>query len=133
IDPNYRFENFVEGASNQMARASALLVAEQPGGLYNPLFLHGGVGLGKTHLMHALANRIMSDRPECRVAYVQSERFVNEMIRSLQRGSIEAFKDQYRSLDVLLIDDIQFFAGKERSQEEFFHTFNTLMEGHHQI
>lgn len=133
IDPDYHFENFVEGASNQMARASALLVAEQPGGQYNPLFIYGGVGLGKTHLMHALANRIMSDRPERRVAYLQSERFVNDMIRSLQRGHIDAFKEQYRSLDVLLIDDIQFFAGKARSQEEFFHTFNTLMEGHHQI
>jgi chromosomal replication initiator protein len=133
IDPNYRFENFVEGASNQMARAAAMLVAEQPGGQYNPLFIYGGVGLGKTHLMHALANHIMREHPERRVAYLQSERFVNDMIRSLQRGRIDDFKDQYRSLDVLLIDDIQFFAGKERSQEEFFHTFNTLMEGHHQI
>jgi len=133
IDPNYRFENFVEGASNQMARAAALLVAEQPGGQYNPLFIYGGVGLGKTHLMHALANRITHENPDRRVAYLQSERFVNDMIHALQRGRIEEFKEQYRSLDVLLIDDIQFFAGKERSQEEFFHTFNTLMEGHHQI
>lgn len=133
IDPNYRFENFVEGASNQMARAAALLVAEQPGGQYNPLFIYGGVGLGKTHLMHGLANRLLGARPGSRVAYLQSERFVSDMIRSLQHGKIEAFKEQYRTLDVLLIDDIQFFAGKERSQEEFFHTFNTLMEGHHQI
>ncbi len=135
IDPNYRFENFIEGPSNQMARAAALLVAEQPGGQYNPLFIYGGVGLGKTHLMHSLANRVLTEHPERRVAYLQSERFVGDMIRALQRGSdkIEAFKEQYRSLDVLLIDDIQFFAGKERSQEEFFHTFNTLMEGHHQI
>lgn len=133
IDPAYRFENFVEGPSNQMARAAALLVAEQPGGQYNPLFIYGGVGLGKTHLMHGLANRILRDHPERRVAYLQSERFVNDMIRSLQHGRIDSFKDRYRSLNVLLIDDIQFFAGKERSQEEFFHTFNTLMEGHHQI
>ncbi|MGH8274865.1 MAG: chromosomal replication initiator protein DnaA [Gammaproteobacteria bacterium] len=133
IDPNYRFENFVGGPSNQMARAAALLVSEQPGGQYNPLFIYGGVGLGKTHLMHSLANRLLGARPESRVAYLQSERFVSDMIRSLQRGKIEAFKEQYRTLDVLLIDDIQFFAGKERSQEEFFHTFNTLMEGHHQI
>lgn len=133
IDPNYRFDNFVEGASNQMARAAAHLVAEQPGGQYNPLFIYGGVGLGKTHLMHGLANHILSQRPEFRVAYLQSERFVNDMIGALQRGRIDEFKKQYRSLNVLLIDDIQFFAGKERSQEEFFHTFNTLMEGHHQI
>ncbi|MDN5864457.1 MAG: chromosomal replication initiator protein DnaA [Gammaproteobacteria bacterium] len=133
IDPNYRFDNFIEGPSNQMARAAALLVAEQPGGQYNPLFIYGGVGLGKTHLMHGLANHILSEKPEFRVAYLQSERFVNDMIHALQRGRIDAFKDQYRSLNVLLIDDIQFFAGKERSQEEFFHTFNTLMEGHHQI
>jgi chromosomal replication initiator protein len=133
IDPNYRFESFVEGPSNQMARASAMLVAEEPGGRYNPLFIYGGVGLGKTHLMHGLANRMLEAHPERRVAYLQSERFVSDMIRSLQRGKIETFKEQYRSLDVLLIDDIQFFAGKERSQEEFFHTFNTLMEGHHQI
>lgn len=135
IDPNYRFDNFIEGPSNQMARAAALLVAKQPGGQYNPLFIYGGVGLGKTHLMHSLANHILNETPRRRVAYLQSERFVGDMIRALQRGSdkIEAFKEQYRSLDVLLIDDIQFFAGKERSQEEFFHTFNTLMEGHHQI
>ncbi len=133
IDPNYRFENFVEGPSNQMARASALLVAGEPGGPYNPLFIYGGVGLGKTHLMHSLANRVLGEHPERRVAYLQSERFVGDMIRALQQGKIENFKEQYRSLDVLLIDDIQFFAGKERSQEEFFHTFNTLMEGHHQI
>ena len=133
IDPNYRFDNFIEGPSNQMARAAALLVAEQPGGQYNPLFIYGGVGLGKTHLMHSLANRLIEDSPARRVAYVQSERFVSGMIQALQRGHIERFKDEYRSLDVLLIDDIQFFANKERSQEEFFHTFNTLMEGRHQI
>jgi chromosomal replication initiator protein len=133
IDSTYRFETFIEGPSNQMARAAALLVAEQPGGQYNPLFIYGGVGLGKTHLMHSLANRLLEDTPNRRVAYVQSERFVSDMIRSLQRGQIESFKEQYRSLDVLLIDDIQFFANKERTQEEFFHTFNTLMEGRHQI
>lgn len=134
INPAYRFENFIEGPSNQMARAAALLVAEQPGGQYNPLFIYGGVGLGKTHLMHSLANHLCEqDGGKRRVAYVQSERFVNDMIRALQHGRIDGFKEQYRSLDVLLIDDIQFFANKERSQEEFFHTFNTLMEGRHQI
>lgn len=134
IDPNYRFDNFIEGPSNQMARAAALLVAEQPGGQYNPLFIYGGVGLGKTHLMHSLANHLrLQNRGVRRVAYVQSERFVNDMIRALQHNKIDAFKTHYRSLDVLLIDDIQFFAHKERSQEEFFHTFNTLMEGRHQI
>ncbi len=134
INPAYRFENFIEGPSNQMARAAALLVAEQPGGQYNPLFIYGGVGLGKTHLMHSLANQLSEqDGGRRRVAYVQSERFVNDMIRALQHGRIDSFKEQYRSLDVLLIDDIQFFANKERSQEEFFHTFNTLMEGRHQI
>ncbi|MGH8128223.1 MAG: chromosomal replication initiator protein DnaA, partial [Gammaproteobacteria bacterium] len=134
IDPNYRFDNFIEGPSNQMARAAALLVAEQPGGQYNPLFIYGGVGLGKTHLMHSLANHLrQQDGGARRVAYVQSERFVNDMIRALQHSRIDAFKEHYRSLDVLLIDDIQFFAHKERSQEEFFHTFNTLMEGRHQI
>lgn len=134
INPAYRFENFIEGPSNQMARAAALLVAEQPGGQYNPLFIYGGVGLGKTHLMHSLANQLSKqDGGRRRVAYVQSERFVNDMIRALQHGRIDGFKEQYRSLDVLLIDDIQFFANKERSQEEFFHTFNTLMEGRHQI
>ena len=134
INPAYRFENFIEGPSNQMARAAALLVAEQPGGQYNPLFIYGGVGLGKTHLMHSLANQLGEQGgAKKRVAYVQSERFVNDMIRALQHGKIDSFKEQYRSLDVLLIDDIQFFANKERSQEEFFHTFNTLMEGRHQI
>ncbi|HYW77477.1 MAG TPA: chromosomal replication initiator protein DnaA [Gammaproteobacteria bacterium] len=133
INPAYRFENFIEGPSNQMARAAAHLVAEQPGGQYNPLFIYGGVGLGKTHLMHSLANQLAKDGGRRRVAYVQSERFVNDMIRALQHGRIDSFKEQYRSLDVLLIDDIQFFANKERSQEEFFHTFNTLMEGRHQI
>ena len=134
IDPRYRFDNFIEGPSNQMARAAALLVAEQPGGQYNPLFIYGGVGLGKTHLMHSLANRLRErEEGSQRVAYVQSERFVNDMIRALQHNRINNFKESYRSLDVLLIDDIQFFAHKERSQEELFHTFNTLMEGRHQI
>lgn len=133
IDPRYTFDNFVEGPSNQMARLWAMMVAEQPGAHYNPFFIYGGVGLGKTHLMYALANYIITDNPTRRVAYVQSERFVSGMIKALQRGRIDDFKDQYRSLDTLLIDDIQFFAGKERSQEEFFHTFNTLLEGRHQI
>ncbi len=134
INPYYRFDNFIEGPSNQMARAAALLVAEQPGRQYNPLFIYGGVGLGKTHLMHGLANHIKQQSNNTRrVAYVQSERFVNDMIGALQHHRIDTFKERYRSLDVLLIDDIQFFAHKERSQEELFHTFNTLMEGRHQI
>ncbi|SIT69661.1 chromosomal replication initiator protein DnaA [Ectothiorhodosinus mongolicus] len=133
LNPNFSFNNFVEGKSNQLAKAASLQVASNVGKAYNPLFLYGGTGLGKTHLMHAIGNTIIADRPAARVAYLHSERFVADMIRALQHNSIEEFKNYYRSLDALLIDDIQFFAGKERSQEEFFHTFNALLEGQQQI
>lgn len=133
LNPEYTFATFVEGKSNQLARAAAQQVAENPGTAYNPLFLYGGVGLGKTHLMHSVGNQLLEKRPGARVAYVHSERFVGDMVRALQHNSINDFKRRYRSLDALLIDDIQFFAGKDRSQEEFFHTFNALLEGRQQI
>lgn len=133
LNPAFTFNNFIEGKSNQLARAASLQVAENPGKAYNPLFLYGGVGLGKTHLMHALGNTILQNRPGARVVYLHSERFVGHMIKSLQHNTIDAFKQHYRSLDALLIDDIQFFAGKERSQEEFFHTFNALLESGRQV
>jgi chromosomal replication initiator protein len=127
------FENFVVGKSNQLAKAAAQQVGENPGKAYNPLFIYGGVGLGKTHLMHAVGHAIKSRNPDARVAYVHSERFVGDMVKALQHNSMNEFKTAYRSLDALLIDDIQFFAGKERSQEEFFHTFNALLEGQQQV
>jgi len=133
LNPDFTFATFVEGKSNQLAKAAALQVAENPGRAYNPLFLYGGVGLGKTHLMHSIAHLIKQRDPEARIAYVHSERFVGDMVRALQHNSMNEFKTAYRSLDALLIDDIQFFAGKERSQEEFFHTFNELLEGQHQV
>ena len=133
LNHDFTFDSFVEGKSNQLAKAAALQVAENPGRAYNPLFLYGGVGLGKTHLMHAIAHLIKQADEEARVAYVHSERFVSDMVRALQHNAINEFKTAYRSLDALLIDDIQFFAGKERSQEEFFHTFNELLEGQHQV
>ena len=133
INPEFTFASFVEGKSNQLAKAAALQVAENPGRAYNPLFLYGGVGLGKTHLMHSIAHLIKDNDRESHIAYVHSERFVGDMVRALQHNSINEFKTAYRSLDALLIDDIQFFAGKERSQEEFFHTFNELLEGQHQV
>lgn len=133
LNPAFTFTNFVEGKSNQLAKAASQQVAENPGKAYNPLFLYGGVGLGKTHLMHAVGNMLMQHRPDARVVYLHSERFVGHMIKSLQHNAIDAFKQHYRSLDALLIDDIQFFAGKERSQEEFFHTFNALLESGRQI
>jgi chromosomal replication initiator protein len=133
LNPEFCFASFVEGKSNQLAKAAALQVAENPGRAYNPLFLYGGVGLGKTHLMHAIAHVIKARDPEARIAYVHSERFVSDMVRALQHNSMNEFKTAYRSLNALLIDDIQFFAGKERSQEEFFHTFNELLEGQHQV
>jgi len=129
----YTFENFVEGKSNQLARAAAQQVAQNPGGAYNPLFIYGGVGLGKTHLMHAVGNALLSADPNARVVYLHSERFVADMVKALQLNQINDFKRYYRSVDALLIDDIQFFAGKERSQEEFFHTFNALLEGGQQM
>jgi chromosomal replication initiator protein len=133
LNPDFSFGTFVEGKSNQLAKAASLQVAENLGRAYNPLFLYGGVGLGKTHLMHAIAHLAKGRDTEARVAYVHSERFVSDMVRALQHNKMNEFKTAYRSLDALLIDDIQFFAGKERSQEEFFHTFNELLEGQHQV
>ncbi|MGY8785439.1 MAG: chromosomal replication initiator protein DnaA [Pseudomonadales bacterium] len=127
------FDNFVEGKSNQLARAAAIQVAENPGYAYNPLFIYGGVGLGKTHLMHAIGNYLVAKKPSAKVVYLHSETFVATMVTALQLNAINEFKRFYRSVDALLIDDIQFFAGKERSQEEFFHTFNALLEGGQQI
>ncbi|HRF88005.1 MAG TPA: chromosomal replication initiator protein DnaA, partial [Pseudomonadales bacterium] len=133
INPNYTFSNFVEGKSNQLAHAAALQVAENPGGGYNPLFIYGGVGLGKTHLMHAVGNALLEKKPNARVVYLHSERFVADMVKALQLKAMSEFKRFYRSVDALLIDDIQFFAGKDQSQEEFFHTFNALLEGGQQM
>lgn len=133
LNKNYTFTTFVEGKSNQLARAAALQIAENPGTAYNPLFICGGVGLGKTHCMHAIGNRLLELKPDSNIVYLHSERFVADMVKALQHNSINEFKRYYRSVDVLLIDDIQFFAGKDRSQEEFFHTFNALLEGQHQI
>lgn len=133
VNSHFTFINFVEGKSNQLARAASVQVGENPGGAYNPLLLYGGVGLGKTHLMHAIGNAILAKNPQAKVLYLHSERFVADMIRALQTNTINDFKTYYRSLDALLIDDIQFFAGKDRSQEEFFHTFNTLLESQQQI
>jgi chromosomal replication initiator protein len=133
LNPTATFENFVEGKSNQLARAASYQIGENPGGAYNPLFIYGGVGLGKTHLMHAVGNLIVARDPSAKVVYLHSERFVQDMVKALQHNAIDNFKRYYRSVNALLIDDIQFFAGKERSQEEFFHTFNTLLEGQQQI
>ncbi len=133
LNETFTFDTFVEGKSNQLARAASMQVAENPGGAYNPLFLYGGVGLGKTHLMHAIGNEIVRRNPRAKVAYLRSERFVADMVKALQLNAINEFKRYYRSVDALLIDDIQFFARKERSQEEFFHTFNALLEGGQQV
>lgn len=129
----FTFENHIEGKSNQIARAATKQVSENPGSAYNPLFIYGGVGLGKTHLMHAAGNLIKQNRKNASVAYVHSERFVSDMVKSISNNAMDKFKNYYRSLDALLIDDIQFFAGKNQSQEEFFHTFNTLLESGSQI
>lgn len=133
INANFIFDNFVEGKSNQLARAATMQVGGNAGHAYNPLFIYGGVGLGKTHLMHAAGNLMLKNNPAAKVLYLHSERFVADMVRALQRNAIEDFKRFYRSLDALLIDDIQFFAGKERSQEEFFHTFNALLDAKQQV
>jgi len=133
INQGFSFETFVQGKSNQLARAASLQIGENPGKVYNPLFIYGGVGLGKTHLMHAVGNMILQNNPGARVLYIHSEGFVAEMVKALQHGTMDDFKRRYRSLNALLIDDIQFFAGKERSQEEFFHTFNALFESQQQI
>jgi len=133
LDTRYRFSNFVQGKSNELALAAAEQVAQKPGVAYNPLLLYGGTGLGKTHLLHAAGNLIHEQNREARVLYLHSERFVSEMIQALRRDSIEAFKQHYRTAGALLIDDIQFFAGKDRTQEEFFHTFNALLDSKQQI
>lgn len=133
LNPTFTFDTFVEGKSNQLAKAASIQVADNVGRAYNPLFIYGDVGLGKTHLMHAVGNLILQTSPNAKVCYLHSEKFVGDMVKALQHNAINAFKEHYRSLDALLVDDIQFFAGKERSQEEFFHTFNTLLEKEHQV
>jgi len=129
----FTFDNFVGGKSNQLARAASIQVSENSGKAYNPLLIYGSSGLGKTHLMHAIGNAVFQKNPSATIVYLHSEKFVQDMVRALQQNSINSFKEYYRGIDVLLIDDIQFFAGKERSQEEFFHTFNTLLDKKHQI
>ncbi len=133
LNPDFSFDGHVEGKSNQLARAAARQVGKNPGAAYNPLFIYGGVGLGKTHLMQAAGNLMLEHNQGANVAYIHSERFVADMVRALQHNTINEFKKFYRTLDALLIDDIQFFVRKERSQEEFFHTFNALLEGQHQV
>lgn len=133
LNKMFTFDNFIEGKSNQLARAASTQVGENSGGAYNPLLIYGGVGLGKTHLMHAVGNLILQNKPQARVVYLHSERFVADMVKALQHNAINEFKRYYRTVDALLIDDIQFFAGKERSQEEFFHTFNALLESQQQV
>jgi chromosomal replication initiator protein len=130
---DFTFDNFVTGKSNELARAAAIQVSSNPGKTYNPFFIYGGVGLGKTHLMNAIGNNILKQNRSAKILYLHSEKFVADMVRALQHNKIDSFKEFYRSADALLIDDIQFFAGKERSQEEFFHTFNVLLEGNCQI
>ena len=133
LNREFTFDSFVEGKSNQLAKAASLQVSENPGDAYNPLFIYGGVGLGKTHLMHAVGNMMLKNKPDAKIIYLHSERFVADMVKALQQNAMNEFKKFYRSVDALLIDDIQFFAKKERSQEEFFHTFNALLEGQQQI
>jgi len=133
LNPRYVFETFVVGSSNDFAHAAAMAVAQQPARAYNPLFLYGGVGLGKTHLMQAIGNFATTSNPACRVSYLSSETFVNEYIDALQNGKLTQFRKRFRNVDILLIDDVQFLSGKERLQEEFFHTFNALFDGHKQI
>jgi len=133
INRSFTFDNYVEGKSNQLARAAGIQIGESPGKAYNPLFIYGGTGLGKTHLLHAIGNLIAEHRPHYKVLYLHSEGFVSEMVKALQHNAIDAFKQRMRSVNALLIDDVQFFAGKERSQEEFFHTFNALFESQQQI
>lgn len=133
LDPHYTFETFVEGKSNQLGKAAAMQVAQNPGRAYNPLLLYGGTGLGKTHLMHAAGNLMRVNNPECKVLYLRSEQFVSAMIEALRAKNMDVFKRRFRSVDALLIDDIQLFAGKDTTQEEFFHTFNALFESKQQI
>ena len=133
LNKAFIFDNFVEGKSNQLAKAASIQVSENIGKAYNPLLIYGGSGLGKTHLMHAIGNAILQHNPSAKIVYLHSEKFVQDMVKALQQNAIDTFKEYYRGVDTLLIDDIQFFAGKERSQEEFFHTFNTLLEKKHQV
>jgi chromosomal replication initiator protein len=133
LNPKYTFDTFVVGSSNQFAHAAALAVAEKPSKAYNPLFLYGGVGLGKTHLMHAIGHMIKLNNKQLRLTYISSEKFTNEVINAIRYDKMLSFQERYRNNDVLLIDDIQFIAGKERTQEEFFHTFNSLYDTHKQI
>lgn len=133
LNKAFTFDNFVEGKSNQLAKAASIQVSENIGKAYNPLLIYGSSGLGKTHLMHAVGNAVLQKKTSATIVYLHSEKFVQDMVRALQQNSINTFKEYYRGVDVLLIDDIQFFAGKERSQEEFFHTFNTLLEKKHQV
>jgi len=133
LSENHKFGNFVEGKSNQLARAAAIQISNHPGSEYNPLYIYGGVGLGKTHLMHAIGNQIKANKPDANVLYVNCERFVSDYVKALQHGKINDFKNSYRSLDALLVDDIQFLADKSQSQEEFFHTFNSLYEASAQM
>ncbi|HVT35042.1 MAG TPA: DnaA/Hda family protein, partial [Nevskiaceae bacterium] len=133
LDPRYTFANFIEGKSNSQARAAAQHVVETPGGAYNPLLIYGDSGLGKTHLMHAIGNTILKAQPRARIAYLGAEQWLNHMVAAIRHGKQDEFKTFYRSVDALLIDDIHFFAHKERTQEEFFHTFNALIDSHKQI
>lgn len=133
LNKAFTFDSFVEGSSNQLARAASLTVSEKIGKIYNPLFIYGSSGLGKTHLMHAIGNAVQQKNPDAHIVYLHSEKFVQDMVKALQQHSINSFKEYYRNIDVLLIDDIQFLAGKERSQEEFFHTFNNLLDKKHQV
>ncbi len=133
LNPHYTFDTFIIGKGNQMAHAAALIVSEEPGKLYNPLFFYGGVGLGKTHLMQAIGNKLVADRPDAKVKYVTSEAFTNDFINAIQTNQTEEFRQEYRNVDILMVDDIQFFADKEATQEEFFHTFNDLYNDDKQI
>lgn len=133
LNPQFTFDNYVEGRSNELQKAACRQVSDKPAIAYNPLFLYGGVGLGKTHLMHAIGNQMIKNNPDARVLYLHSERFVADMVKALQKNAMEDFKRFYRNVDALLIDDIQFFAGKDRTQEEFFHTFNSLLESQQQV
>lgn len=133
LSPKYTFESFVEGPSNRFARAASMAVSESPAKAYNPLFIYGGVGLGKTHLMHAIAHKVLSRAPKTKILYISSEDFTNQLISAIQNRTTSAFRAKYRNVDIILIDDIQFIAGKESTQEEFFHTFNTLYDAHKQI